>query len=64
MLLIFKHQPHWQNGQEGWPCAPSISDTVRELAACVWLVPFEVGQTDARSSVLVCEMQPSKMSSV
>lgn len=29
-----------------------------------WLVPFEVGQTDARSSVLVYEMQPSKMSSV
>lgn len=61
MLLMFRISLIGQMGRNG-PVPPLLGKLSCSWPL-VWLAPFEMGQRDARSLVLVCEMQPGKMSS-
>lgn len=59
MLAIFKTSLIGRMGMDG-----SVPAPFGKLSCSwppVWLVPFWAGQRDARSLVLVYEMQPGKM---
>lgn len=62
MLLIFRISLIGRMGRNG-PVPPLLGKLSCSWLP-VWLAPFEMGQIDGRSLVLVCETPPGKMSSL